>query len=103
MPLPPSSVALGGTADHPRRDTALTALAVTSDALFGEDFLALRGLAATGRQVAAVGQDVEVPGGEIGRSDRLAEMRRLGKRQPGAERKRRGTSHQAGKLTHRHA
>src|SRR6266851_2697984 len=64
---------------------ALAPFAVAHRALLREDALALRGRAATGRQAGSVGQDADVPGSDVGRIYRPAEVGPFGDGNSGAQ------------------
>ena len=66
--MPPTSASFG---------PAGAFLAVAGLALGGVDRFALRSRAAAGRKACAVRTDADVPGRDVGRRDRLAELRRL--------------------------
>src|SRR5262245_18380472 len=61
------------TADDRRARATLAGLPMADSALLRVNRRALRGLAATGWEACAVTEDADVPGRNVGLSDRLAE------------------------------
>src|SRR5262249_59635248 len=76
-------------------------LAVADRAFLRVDRSTLRRRTAAGRQAGAVGQDIDVPGGDIGLADWLAEARRFGDRRAPAENECKAEGKQ--RTTRRHA
>ena len=63
---------------QPHSMATLAVVTMTERAFVGEDFCSFGGSAAAGRQIAPIGKNIDVPFGDIGLTDRFAEMRALG-------------------------